>query len=234
MGLGVTGYLQATDEQRAWLCETYGKLRRYDVEFSARKGWPTSKKLTTCKPSGTLSLLPGVTPGVHPGYAQYFIRRIQVASNSPLVDVCRKHGYKIEPRRHFDGTSDHTTVVVEFPCSYPEGTVLAEDLSAVQQMEWVKKLQTEWSDNAVSCTVYYKKDELPEIREWLKQNYNKSVKTMSFLLHQDHGFEQAPYEKISKEQYEELVSKVTPIVQLDDAGEGDDSGECRSGMCPIK
>src|SRR5579859_1539017 len=148
MGIGVTGYLQATDEQRAWLKEAYASLRAFDVEYSAKIGVAPSIKLTTCKPSGTLSLPAGVTPGVHPCYSQYLIRRIRIAANSELVDVCRKSGYVVEFQRNFDGTDDANTVVVEFPCSYPRGTVLAKDTTAITQLEWVKKLQTEWSDNA--------------------------------------------------------------------------------------
>ena len=66
MGIGVTGYLQATEEQRQWLPDCYEELRAFDKEYSASHGFPVSVKLTTQKPSGTLSLLPGVTPGAHP------------------------------------------------------------------------------------------------------------------------------------------------------------------------
>lgn len=234
MGIGVTGYLQATDEQRSWLSEAYEYLRSYDVAYSAIHGWPTSIKLTTTKPSGTLSLLAGVTPGAHTGIFQHFIRRIRMASDSYLVQLCRESGYKIEFQRNFDGTNDTNTVVVEFPCSYPMGTVLAKDTSAIKQMEWVKKLQSEWSDNAVSCTIYYKKEELPEIRQWLLDNYNTSLKTCSFLLHNEHGFDQAPYEEITQEQYEALKANTKPIVGLEEQFDLIDSFECANGFCPVK
>jgi peptidase E len=83
--------------------------------------------------------------------------------------------------------------------------------------------------------VYYKKEELPAIKEWLKDNYNSSVKTVSFLLHNDHGFDQAPYEEISKEKYEELAAKVKQITSVE-VNESDllDSTECVTGACPIK
>lgn len=235
MGIGVTGYLQATEEQRSWLKDAYTYLRQYDAEYSAKHGWSTSIKLTTVKPSGTLSLLAGVTPGVHPAYSQYYIRRIRIASNSPLANICRKHGYYSEYQKNFDGTEDKNTVVVSFPCKVPEGTVLAKNLKAVEQLEYVKRLQTEWSDNSVSCTVYYKKEELPEIKEWLKQNYNNNVKTVSFLLHNEHGFAQAPYEEITEQQYNEYKALVTPIdsgnISEDDVLE---SFECIGGVCPVK
>ena len=234
MGIGVTGYLQATEEQKSWLNDAYLELRKLDKEYSKEHGWPESIKLTTTKPSGTLSLLPNVTPGVHPAYSRYYIRRIRIASNNPLVETCRQNGYDIEYQKNFDGTDDKNTIIVSFPVSVPDGTVVAKDLTAIQQMEYVKRLQTEWSDNAVSCTVYYRAEELPEIKKWLKKNYNKSVKTMSFLLHKDHGFAQAPYEEITKEQFESYSAKVKPITSGDVTDDQLESMECSSGVCPIK
>jgi ribonucleoside-triphosphate reductase len=235
MGIGVTGYLQATEEQRSWLKDTYKVLRDFDVYYSEQKGWNPSVKLTTVKPSGTLSLLAGVTPGVHPGYSQYFIRRIRMASNSNLVALCRENGYDVEYQRNFDGSEDKNTVVVSFPSCFPEGTVVAKDVSAVDQLNFVKELQANWSDNSVSCTVYYRKEELDSIKQWLKENYNTSTKTVSFLLHNEHGFDQAPYEEISKEKYDEMIAKVKPIKSVE-VKESDllDSTECVTGACPIK
>ena len=234
MGIGVTGYLQATEEQRSWLPEVYTHLREYDAQYSAERGWPASIKLTTTKPSGTLSLLPGVTSGVHPAYSQYMIRRIRFASNSPVVDTVRAHGYKVEYQKNFDGTEDRSTVVAEFPMMYPEGTVLASQMTAIDQLEAVKRLQTEWSDNAVSCTVYYRSEELPEIKAYLAKNYNKNFKTLSFLLHTGHGFQQAPLEEISKEQYEEMVSSTVKITKLLETVDFDASSDCEGGACPVR
>ena len=235
MGIGVTGYLQATEEQRGRLKQAYEELRAYDKEYSVQMGWPESIKLTTVKPSGTLSLLAGVTSGVHAAFSKFWIRRIRIASNSPLANLCRKYGYHSEYQRNFDGSEDRNTVVVSFPCKVPEGTVIASSLTAVQQLEFVKRMQTEWSDNAVSCTVYYKKEELEDIKAWLKQNYNDSVKTVSFLLHSGHGFDQAPFEEITEQQYNEYAALVKPI-NSGDVDESDmlDSFECVGGVCPIK
>jgi len=235
MGIGVTGYLQATEEQRNWLDKLYKDLRQYDKEYSLKNGFPESIKLTTVKPSGSLSLLAGVTPGGHPGFSQYFIRRIRIASNSPLVELCRENGYEIEYQKNFDGTEDRSTVVVSFPCSFPEGTKLAKDMTAIDQLEVVARLQKEWSDNAVSVTVYYKLEELEDIKKWLNTNYNEKIKAVSFLLHSEHGFKQAPYEEITKERYEEMVAKCKPITGVS-FSENDVSGvdECASGYCPIK
>lgn len=234
MGIGVTGYLQATEEQRSWLKDTYTYLRAFDVAYSEEHGFPPSIKLTTVKPSGTLSLLPGVTPGAHPAYAQYVIRRIRIASNSPLVEIVREHGYPVEYVKHFDGTDDRSTMVAEFPMAYPDGTALAKDMSAVDQLETVRRLQAEWSDNSVSCTVYYKPEELPEIKEYLAKHFDKNFKSLSFLRHSDHGFAQAPLEEITKEEYDKRVAKSKPIESFGFALDLDDSTECTTGACPIR
>ena len=233
MGIGITGVLQASDEQRSWLKETYEELRKFDKEYSAKHGFPESIKLTTVKPSGTVSLLPGVTSGCHPAYSHYMIRRIRIAADHSLVQVCRDHGYPVEFQRNFDGTDDHSTMVVSFPFAYPEGTKIAAEMTAIDQLEVVKWLQAEWSDNSVSCTVYYKKEELPEIKKYLAKNYKNNHKSLSFLLHNEHGFQQAPLEEITKEAYDALVASTRLITKVEDASfEGD--LECAGGVCPVK
>jgi hypothetical protein len=163
-----------------------------------------------------------------------------VASGSKLIDMAKDHGYHVEYVRNFDGTNDYTTQVISFPLSYPEETVLAEECTAVKQMEFVKWIQSNWSDNSVSVTVYYRKEELPEIKQWLKKNYNDSVKTISFLLHSDHGFAQAPYEKITKDVYDEMIKNTKPIVSTSGIcfHKADvkfaEEGECVGGACPMK
>lgn len=236
LGQSITGVLQATEQQISWLDATYNYLRDLDKEYSAEKGFPESVRMTTVQPSGTLSLLPGVTPGVHPAFAPYYIRRVRFGSADPLVDACRKRGYKVVWDIGIDGREDHTRYVVEFPCMSPEGSVMAADMTAVEQLEWVKKMQTEWADNAVSVTVYYRKEELDSIKEWLSKNYDKGVKSVSFLLHSDHNFVLPPYEEITKDAYDKMVSKIdfsVPLVQ--EKFNGDiDMDDCATGACPVK
>ena len=234
MGIGVTGVLQCTDEQKGWLRRAYDELRSFDKQYSEANGFPESVKLTTVKPSGTLSLLPGVTPGCHPAYARHMIRRIRISSNHPLVQVCRDHGYHVEYQQNFDGSEDHSTVVVSFPFRHPDNAVLAKDMTAIDQLETIKWLQENWSDNSVSCTVYYRKEELPEIRKYLKKYYKNSHKSLSFLLHSEHGFKQAPLEEITKEQYDELVASTRLITRIEEANIGLDDSECANGACPIR
>jgi ribonucleoside-triphosphate reductase len=237
LGISVTGFLQSKYiKDHQMFTDSYKNIEKVDVEYSRVLGVNKSIKLTTVKPSGTVSLLPGVTPGVHPSFSPYYIRRIRMASNDLLVDQCIRHGYKAEPLMQLDGSRDMNTMVVEFPVKSPAGTLCAKDVSAVQQLEYQKFLQTYWSDNSVSVTVYYKPEELPQIKEWLSKNYNHGVKAVSFLLHTGHGFKQAPYEEITEAQYKEIVGKVKPITKIDDkeAMSFKESLECATGACPIK
>lgn len=237
MGIGLTGIAMASEEQIGWLDDCYKHLREFDKKYSAEMGWPESIKLTTVKPSGTLSLLAGVTSGVHPSTAgTYFIRRIRIASNSELVEVCKKNGYHAEYEVNFDGTENKNTVVVEFPCKYPEGTPSGEEIDVLEQLEMVKRMQSVWSDNSVSVTAYYKPEDIDKIKKYLEENFKDNFKTLSFLLYTGHGFRQAPFEPITKEKYLELSEKVTPITSLASINEDEISGvdECAGGACPIK
>ncbi len=228
LGLGITGVTQALDKLD-WLSPAYEALYDFDTFWSSYKEWPTSVRLTTIKPSGTLSLLGGVTPGVHPGYSKHHIRRVRMASTDPLLDYCEQRGYHVEWVNN-----DDRTKVVEFPCEFPEGTVLAEDMTAVDQLNLQCRLQEEWADNAVSVTVYIKPGELESVQEFLKENW-VTMKSVSFLLHSEHGFEQAPLEEITSDRYQEMLSQVNNEEILISAGMSellDD--DCATGACPIR
>lgn len=238
MGIGITGVAMCTYKQLSWLDPAYKYLREYDKEYSKQMGFPESIKLTTVKPSGTLSLLAGVTSGVHPATAgKYYIRRIRIASESPLVEVIKASGYHTEYQKNFDGTDDRSTIVAEFPCMYKGDVPSAEDVSVFKQLDMVKFMQKNWSDNSVSVTAYYKKEDLPELRKYLEENFKDNFKTLSFLLYSGHGFAQAPFEPISKAQYEYLSERVLPITSLEldfDEDEMEELGACGIGGCPIK
>lgn len=237
LGQSITGVMQCSEEQLSWLSPAYEALRVLDKKYSAEHRISESVRLTTVQPSGTLSLLPGVTPGIHPGYDRFYVRRVRFGSSDPLVVKLRERGHPVCFDVGLDGREDHTRYVVSFPCESPEGAVLAKDMTAVQQLEWVKRMQTEWADNAVSVTVYYRLDELDGIKAWLAENYDNSIKSVSFLLHQDHGFALAPYESISEDEYKAMLAKIDFSVPLQEAVVGDEMlavDDCAGGACPVR
>jgi len=236
LGIGLTGIVMKPDlVTPEVLTKVYQTLESEDNAFAFINDTNRSIKLTTVKPSGTLSLLGGATPGVHPAYAPYYIRRVRMASHDSLIKMCRDAGYKTEYVKNFDCTEDYRTMIVEFPVKLDDGVVVAKDMTAIKQLELHAHMQRYWADNQVSVTVYYKKEELPAIRAWLAENYNENVKTVSFLLHNEHGFAQAPYEEITAEKYAELIADLKPlkfgaVEELDLV----ENAECISGHCPTK
>lgn len=233
LGMGVTGICQSLDKVD-WLDKCYEELRKLDKKWSKERGWPESIKLTTVKPSGTLSLLGGSTPGVHPAYSKHYLRTVRMSSSDSLVQICRDLGYKTEYLLNFDGSENHDTIVVYFPCETPNGAVLASDMGVVKQLDVVKKLQETWSDNAVSVTAYYSPEELEELKAWLKDNYKNNIKSVSFLLRQEHGFKQAPYQEVDEKTYNQAKAKVKPLSNINITGGTLDGIECEGGACPIR
>jgi len=233
IGIGITGVCQSLDKLD-WLDECYKNVKTFDEEWSKLKGYPNSIKISTVKPSGTLSLLAGSTPGIHPAYSKYFMRRIRMSSNDKLIPICKDLGYDIDYVENFDGSKSHNTVIINFPCYAGEKVIIASEMNAIKQLELVKKIMTIWADNSISVTVYYKKEELKEIKEWLKENYKHNIKSISFLLHKEHGFKQAPYVEITEEEYNNKINKIKSIHTLKiDSSKGIDVEECK-GSCPVK
>jgi hypothetical protein len=237
LGVGCTGIQQATWWGPKHYDAVYRHMEQADEEYSRILGVKTSNKLTTVKPSGTLSLLPefrgGVlTPGTNDGYGEYHNRRISFSAEDPLVDAARGAGYYVEPKRELDGTENYSTMVVTFPVRQVGG----KSTSAIHQLKRHKLMQTYWSDNAVSTTVYYRREELDDIKSYLKTNIRDSIKSVSFLLHSDHGFEQAPLEAIQKDEYEQAMARTAQITSLPDTTEMNlvEGVECAGGSCPVK
>lgn len=221
------------------LDEMYYYVDDADAEYSKELGCNKSLKKTTVKPSGTIALLPGVSPGVHWNYAKTYIRRIRFQGSDPLLDLLRMGGYHIE-----DDVYSANTKVVEFydrarsaDSKYflDAGTVSIEEQFAVQAL-----IQRYWADNSVSCTITFKEEEKAKIATLLKA-YKNGIKSTSLLPYTGHGYEQAPYEPITEEAYENFMKPIkgTPEVLattlFTDANvELVGADDCATGACPIK
>lgn len=201
-------------------------------EWAKKLGINQSTAITCVKPSGTVSQLVNSASGIHGRYSDYYIRRVRADMRDPLCQVLSNAGVPWE----VDVTSP-TTAVFSFPQKAPEGSVMSSDQTGMEQLKLWSIYQEHWCEHKPSITVYYKDDEFLEIGNWLYNNFDE-VSGVSFLPYSDHSYEQAPYEKITKEKYEELSQKMPTeidwnINEASDQTEGAQTLACTGGQCEI-
>ena len=233
IGTSMSGVAQFVDTRgldtlKTWCNEGYDVIQKYDEIYSDWLCIPRSIKTTSIKPSGTVSLLPGVTPGMHWPESNYYIRRVTLAKNSELATKCVEAGYKVEESM----SSPTTSVVVEVPV-YIEGVRTIDEVSMWEQMSLAAFLQKYWADNQVSSTITFQKHEGSQIKNALNY-FQYQLKGISFLPKLEIGaFPQMPYEQCSKEVYDTKLSLLTEL-NFDNVTE-DSSPElyCDSEKCEI-
>ena len=186
-----------------WADNGYNYIKHLDEVYSDWLCIPRSKKVTSIKPSGSVSLLPGVSPGIHYPHAKYYIRRVRVAEDHPLVDIMREAGYVVEADNVSKGT-----MIVEFPVHEEYFDRKKDEVSIWEQVKNCVDYQENWADNNVSITVTFNQEEVNDIPKVLEA-YEDKLKAISFLPLSDHGYEQAPYETITEEKYNEMVSRIS-------------------------
>ena len=232
IGLSQSGVVQAFNKfgrrnLYKWCDSAYEDVKELDHEYSDWLCIPRSVRMTSIKPSGTVSLLNGSTPGIHFPEDEYYIRRIRFSETSDLIPPLKEAGYKIEK----DAYSPNT-LCVEFPVKEPHFTKGKRDVSMWEQLEIAAQYQHYWADNSVSITVTFKQDEAKQIKEALEM-YETRLKAVSFLKYEETGYKQAPYEPITKEQYEKMISSVTPIQRITTEEGGVGSKFCTNDTCTI-
>jgi ribonucleoside-diphosphate reductase alpha chain len=211
IGVSISGIadmldVYGTTELTHRLRKGYELVRSINQDLAAQADVPVSIRVTTVKPSGTISQLVGCSSGMHFPTFQYAIRRIRVGNTSSICNVLKTAGVP-----HEDDHYSANTTVFEFPI-YQGKTRKATDVSAEEQFSLLTLLQREWSDNMVSCTVYFDpKTEGPKIDLMLAQ-FVPVIKSVSMLPHSDTGaYIQMPYEGITKEKYEARISRLSNI-----------------------
>ena len=181
-----------------YLEEGYKVVVAENARLAKSAGVPAAIRVTTIKPSGSISLLAGCTPGVHYPVSRFAIRRIRISKDSSLVPALIEAGVSYED----DSYSENTYV---FSFAIDHGNVRSStDVSPWEQFAVVAMLQRCYSDNCVSATIYFDKEkDAPDVEKMLAM-YTPILKSVSMLPHSGHGYKQAPYEPINEHQYIQL------------------------------
>jgi adenosylcobalamin-dependent ribonucleoside-triphosphate reductase len=219
---------------REWMDEGYKIIKQHDNTYSEWLGIRESIKMTTIKPSGTVSILAGESPGVHwtPG-GKYFLRAIRFANSDPMLPLFKMGNYRVEPASE----SPTTTSVVFFPIK-SKAVRSEKNVSIFEKMAIAATAQRYWSDNSVSVTVSFDvENESGDIGNVLHM-YDGQLKTVSFLPMGNFTYPQMPYTQITEEEYEENVMKLFPIdfsgVYAGMAADAIGEAYCTTDACEIK
>lgn len=207
-------------------------------EWSSVLGISMPKAITCVKPSGTVSQLVGSSSGLHPRYADYYIRRVRITAVDPLAKLLVDQGYPWQPE--VGETHDNCrTMVFDFPQKSPDNAILNEDVSAIDQLKYWKMIKEVWCEHNPSCTIFVKDEEWPEVGAWVYKNWNY-ICGVSFLPADTGIYQLAPYEEIDEETYHQMVESLPDIdwsrlseFETCDHTEGSREIACTGGACEI-
>lgn len=237
LGLSITGQWDCdavrTKEMLSLMKEAAIKINE---EYAKRFGINAAKAITCVKPSGTVSQLVDAASGMHPRYAQYYIRRVRLSATDSLFQMLKdqKYPYFPEVGQNMDSA---TTFVVEFPIKAPANSIFRNDLSALQQLEHWKLVKQNYTEHNPSVTILVGEGEWIAVANWIYENWD-IVGGLSFLPREEHSYTLAPYEEISEEVYEDILKRLPEVdfsqillYEREDESQGSHELACVAGGC---
>jgi ribonucleoside-triphosphate reductase len=241
LGVSLTGicdhYLLGKDspDLEKWLTEMRDVAIKTNKEWADKLGINQSTAITCVKPSGTVSQLVDSASGIHPRFSKHYIRRVRSDKKDPLAQYMTAAGFPVE-----DDVMSKSSLVFSFPIKSPQGSTTVKQVGAMEQLKLWKKYQDYWCEHKPSITVYYTDDEFLQVAQWIWENFD-TVSGISLLPVSDHVYQQAPYEDITAEKYEELLAAMPVDVNWDDLEHfekedtttGSQELACTGGACEI-
>lgn len=239
LGVSITGYFDnKTIRNDKVLQQLRDESIRVNKEYAKKLGINSSTCITTVKPHGNSGQLLYVGSGMHPWFGKYYIRRVRIATNDPLFQLIKDQGVPSKAEIGYS-TANSTVAVLEFPIKAPEGAVTRDAVSAIDLLKEWKRLKMNYIEHNPSVTIYVGPDEWIEVANFIYENWD-IVGGLSFLPRSDHVYQLAPYEEISKEEYERRVKEIKHIdfsklvyYEQDDNTVGSKEFACVSGVCSI-
>ncbi len=242
LGVSMTGimdhYLLSKGESKdleKWLEQVRDVTIKTNKKWSEKLGINQSAAITCVKPSGTVSQLVDSASGIHPRFSKHYIRRVRSDKKDPLAIFMEQSGFPVE-----QDVMSPSSAVFSFPIKAPDTSVTVKQVGAMQQLELWKAYQNHWCEHKPSITVYYTDNEFLQVAQWIWENFDL-CSGISLLPYSDHVYQQAPYEDIDAEKYEELLAAMPEGVDWEDLGKfetednttGSQELACVGGACEI-
>ncbi|MFZ2205780.1 MAG: ATP cone domain-containing protein [Minisyncoccia bacterium] len=239
LGVSITGQWDSSLVREP---KTLEKLKLAAIEankkYAKRFGVGQSTCITCVKPSGNTSQTVDCASGMHPRHAPYYIRRVRISSTDSLFKMLKDQGIPFYPEVG-QSLENATTFVLEFPVKAPQGAICKDDVSAIRQLEHWKVVKQHYTEHNPSVTISVGEEEWITVANWVYENWDL-VGGLSFLPRSNHVYQLAPYEAITKEKYEEMLTKVSnldfsKIVTYETVDETELKKElaCVGGVCEI-
>ena len=242
LGVSLTGIMDSklTNGVTSGLAERLEQLKLVAVEtnkaWAEKLGISQSTAITCVKPSGTVSNLVDSASGIHARHSDYYIRTVRADKKDPLAKMMIDAGFYAEA----DVMRPEHTWVFSFPQKAPKGCITRNQRTAIEQLEFWRTYQDHWCEHKPSATIYVKEDEWLDVGAWIYRNFDK-VSGLSFLPNSEHIYQQAPYQDLTKSEYEEWVKKMPTNVdwsklsdyELTDHTTGTQELACSAGVCEI-
>ena len=187
------------------------RARAANIDEAAAIGINPSASVTCVKPSGTVSQLTGVSSGMHPWHSEYYIRTVRGSKNDPISIFLKEVGIPVED----DVMKPTETDVFSFPVKAPKNATFRKDLTAIEHLELWLIYQRAWCEHKPSITVSVNDSEWMEVGAWVYKHFDE-LSGISFLPYSDHSYKQAPYQEVSKEEYESLLEKMPKSIRWED------------------
>ncbi|MBI2628387.1 MAG: ribonucleoside-triphosphate reductase [Candidatus Niyogibacteria bacterium] len=239
LGISITGQWDSSASRDPKILRKMKEMAvKTNQEYAKKFGINFSAAITCVKPSGTVSQLVDASSGMHARHSPYYIRRVRISATDSLFQMLKdqKVPYKPEVGQFMENAN---TYVIEFPVKSPKGAIFRNDLSALDQLAHWKKVKENYTEHNPSVTVSVGEEEWVKVAHWLYENW-EMIGGLSFLPREEHVYKLAPYEEITKEQYEELAAKFPKmdfsqivLYEQDDATEGAKELACVAGVCEI-
>lgn len=206
-----------------------------NIEWSDKLGINQSAAITAVKPSGTVSQLVDSASGIHPRFSDYYLRTVRADKKDPLSNFMIDKGFY-----HEEDQMNPSNWVFYFPMKSPDNSKTADNVSAMEQLSLWKSYQDYWCEHKPSMTCYYGDSEFLKVGQWVWDNFD-DISGISFLPRQDHIYPQAPYQSISKEEYDRWINDMPKDVnwqeldmyESEDNTEGVQTLACSGGSCEI-
>lgn len=245
LGVSLTGIMDnpvlnnVNDKMKKWLGELKATVVNETEKWCKRLNINMSAAITCVKPSGTVSQLVNCASGIHPRYAQFYIRRYRNSASDPVFHLLRDAGVPWHPETSEVDPQNPNTVVLEFPVAAPKGCLTRKDVTALQQLEHWRVVKEFWCEHNPSITVYVDESEWLDVQAWCYRNFDDLV-GISFLPKDNNIYPLAPYEEISEEKFNELNAKFPKIdynqlakYEQEDNTQGSQSYACTGDKCEI-